>query len=89
MIDENMDESYVLPNVYNIDESGNTESIGVEEKFEYKVLKKGTWYLFLFIGSYHQLSKKYLQAYIEECCFKYNNRLDKNVFGLVIANSVR
>jgi hypothetical protein len=38
MIDENMDESYVLPNVYNIDESGNTESIGVEEKFEYKFL---------------------------------------------------
>ncbi len=52
---------------------------------------EGFWGIFkrAFIGSYHQLSKKYLQAYIEECCFKYNNRLNKDVFGLVIANSVR
>jgi len=52
---------------------------------------EGFWGIFkrAFIGSYHQLSKKYLQAYIEECCFKYNNRLNKDVFGLVIANSVK
>jgi hypothetical protein len=40
MIDENLDESYVLPSVYNIDESGNTESIEAEEKFEYKSLSE-------------------------------------------------
>ena len=52
---------------------------------------EGFWGIFkrAFIGSYHQLSKKYLQSYIEECCFKYNNRFNKDVFGLVIANSVR
>ncbi len=51
---------------------------------------EGFWGIFkrAFIGSYHQLSKKYLQAYIEECCFKYNNRFNKDVFDLVINNSV-
>lgn len=40
MIDENLDDSYLPPSVYNIDESGNTNSIGVEEKFEYKSLSE-------------------------------------------------
>jgi hypothetical protein len=40
MIDENLDDSYLTPSVYNIDESGNTESIKVEEKFEYKSLSE-------------------------------------------------
>jgi hypothetical protein len=40
MIDENLDDLYLPPSVYNIDESGNTESVGVEEKFEYKTLSE-------------------------------------------------
>ena len=42
MIDENSDESYVLPNVFNIDESGNTEQSEIEEKFDYKILSEVT-----------------------------------------------
>ena len=38
MIDEDSDESYVLPTTFNIDESGNTEYNEVEEKFEYRIL---------------------------------------------------
>lgn len=38
MIDENFDESHVLPTTFYIDESGNTEFNEVEEKFEYKIL---------------------------------------------------
>ncbi len=51
---------------------------------------EGFWGIFKrsFIGSYHQLSKKHLQAYIQECCFKYNNRNNKDVFDLVVANGV-
>lgn len=42
MIDENLDESYVIPNVFNIDESGNTEQSEIEEKFDYKILGEVT-----------------------------------------------
>ncbi len=51
---------------------------------------EGFWGIFkrAFIGSYHQLSKKYLERYIEECCFKYNNRNNPNTFDLIIKNCV-
>jgi hypothetical protein len=42
MIDENSDESYVLPATFNIDESGNTEYNEFEEKFEYRILGEVT-----------------------------------------------
>lgn len=42
MIDEDSDESYVLPTTFNIDESGNTEYNEVEEKFEYRILGEVT-----------------------------------------------
>lgn len=42
MIDENLDESYVPPTTFNIDESGNTKSVESEEKFEYKMLSEVT-----------------------------------------------
>jgi hypothetical protein len=42
MIDEDSDESYVLPTTFNIDESGNTEYNEVEGKFEYKILGEVT-----------------------------------------------
>ena len=39
MIDEDSDESYVLPTTFNIDESGNTETEISDEKFKYKIVK--------------------------------------------------
>ncbi len=41
------------------------------------------------VGQYHQVSKKYLNKYIDEFCFRYNNRKNDNVFALVIENAVR
>ena len=40
MVDENSDESYVSPAIFELDESGNTESLQVESKFEYKILNE-------------------------------------------------
>lgn len=39
-------------------------------------------------GSYHSVSRKWLQKYIDEFCFRYNNRDNKNAFELVIKNSI-
>ncbi len=40
------------------------------------------------IGQYHKVSKKYLQKYIDEFCFRYNNRRNNNVFDLAISRAV-
>ena len=37
------------------------------------------------VGSYHQVSKKYLPLYIAEAQFRYNNRHNPNIFGAAIA----
>jgi hypothetical protein len=37
------------------------------------------------VGSHPQLSAKYLPLYIAEAQFRYNNRLNPNIFGLAIA----
>ena len=52
---------------------------------------EGFWGIFKrsIVGSYHKLSIKYLNQYIQECCFKYNNRNNKDVFELVLLNGVR
>jgi hypothetical protein len=42
MIDEDSDESYVLPTTFNIDESGNTETEISNDKFEYKIVSEVT-----------------------------------------------
>lgn len=39
-------------------------------------------------GQYHYLSDRYLNKYITEFCFKYNNRTNKDIFSLVINNAV-
>ena len=45
-------------------------------------LKRGVY------GIYHHISAKYLQNYVDEFCFRYNNRLNPEVFNLVLQNSV-
>lgn len=46
-------------------------------------LKRGVY------GIYHMVSPKYLQSYIDEFCFRYNNRDNPNVFDLVLLNAIK
>jgi hypothetical protein len=46
------------------------------------ILKRGI------TGQYHHLSDKYLNRYITEFCFKYNNRKTQDVFELVLTNAL-
>lgn len=39
------------------------------------------------IGSYHHVSTKYLQSYVNECCFRQNNRSD-SAFDKLLLQSV-
>jgi transposase-like protein len=39
-------------------------------------------------GSYHHISIKYLQRYIDEFRFKQNTRIDKNMFDVLLRQSV-
>lgn len=45
------------------------------------ILKRGVY------GIYHHVSVKYMQRYVDEFCFRYNNR-DTNMFDMVLAQSV-
>lgn len=51
---------------------------------------EGFWSLFKrgIVGQYHQISEKYLNRYVDEFCFRYNNRKNVDVFNLVILKSV-
>ena len=40
-------------------------------------------------GQYHWLSDKHLNKYIQEFCFKYNNRENNNVFALLTNNMLK
>ncbi len=46
------------------------------------ILKRGI------VGQYHHLSDKHLNRYIQEFCFKYNNRKNQNVFDIVLTNAL-
>lgn len=51
---------------------------------------EGFWSLFKrgIVGQYHQISAKYLDNYVNEFCYRYNNRKNKEVFNLTIINAV-
>jgi transposase-like protein len=56
----------------------NTNSI---ESF-WAIIKRGI------IGQYHSVSDKYLQRYLDEFCFKYNNRKFDDMFETLVFNSM-
>lgn len=41
-----------------------------------------------FYGTYHRISVKYLQDYINKCSFRYNNRNIDNSFDLILKNAI-
>lgn len=51
---------------------------------------EGFWSLFKrgIVGQYHQISRKYMNRYVDEFCFRYNNRDNDNVFSLLIEKCV-
>ncbi|MFA5054115.1 MAG: IS1595 family transposase [Parcubacteria group bacterium] len=58
--------------------NGNVHVMGVES----------FWSLFkrAIIGTYHRISAKYLQAYLNEFVFRFNNRHNPAIFDAVLAN---
>ena len=42
----------------------------------------------VFYGTYHRVSVKYLQQYINEFSFMYNNRNIDNSFDLILKNAI-
>jgi transposase-like protein len=48
----------------------------------WSLLKRGV------IGQYHYVTPKYLNKYIDEFCFRYNNRTNTDVFNLTLQKSV-
>ena len=47
---------------------------------------EGFWSIFKrgIIGTFHKVSKKYLQLYVNEFQFRYNNRMIADIFGAAI-----
>ena len=41
------------------------------------------------IGQYHKVSKQYLDAYLDEFCYRYNERNNENIFDMLLVNCVR
>jgi len=58
--------------------NGNVHTMGMEN----------FWSLFkrAIIGVYHRVSAKYLQAYLDEFVFRFNQRHNEAIFDMVLAN---
>lgn len=46
------------------------------------ILKRGVY------GIYHHVSVKYLQAYVNEFCFRFNNKDNGDMFDLMLSQAV-
>ena len=48
---------------------------------------EGFWSIFKrrIVGSFHKVSRKYLPLYVAEFQFRYNNRMNPDIFGAAIA----
>jgi len=57
--------------------NGNVHTMGVENM----------WSLFkrAIIGVYHRVSSKYLQSYLDEFVFRFNNRHNEDIFDLAVS----
>lgn len=40
------------------------------------------------LGIYHHVSAKHLQKYVDEFCFRYNNRSNVNMFNLLVKQTI-
>jgi transposase-like protein len=40
------------------------------------------------VGQYHKITHRYLQNYLDEFCFKYNNKNHQNIFAFIISNTL-
>ena len=40
------------------------------------------------IGIYHHVSPQHLQKYVDEFCFRYNNRNNVDIFNLVLRQAI-
>lgn len=51
---------------------------------------EGFWSLFKrgIVGQYHQISEKHINSYIDEFCYRYNNRGNDEVFNQTLLKSV-
>lgn len=59
---------------------GEAHTNGLENFWS--MLKRGI------VGQYHQISAKYLNHYVDEFCFRYNNRRNTEIFNITIQKSV-
>lgn len=48
----------------------------------WSILKRGVY------GVYHSISSKYVQNYVNEFCFRYNNRENDSIFNLVLKQAI-
>jgi ISXO2-like transposase domain len=48
---------------------------------------EGFWSIFKrgIVGSFHKVSKKYMPLYVAEFQFRYNNRMNSDIFGTAIS----